>query len=117
MAVPFNPNQVFIYNTSDAFLYLRAGGTDIPVAPVGANLGNADLKIFPQSYYVFTPRNGYLYGALLNNPTQYDCVIFFMEGSAEFVNWTNYTNPGSVIPLPPLPNPNVVASFTFVVSP
>lgn len=112
---------MFVYNTSDAYLYLRTGGTDIPIAPSGGAPGNPDLTIFPQSYYIFTPFQGYLYGALLDNPTQYDCIIFFVTGDAEFArrihDYPNYTNPGDMIPLPPLPDPNVVASFTFVVSP
>lgn len=111
--VPFQPSQVFIYNPSDGTLLMSAGSLRQPT-----DLDQADIIITPRNYTIFTPWQGYDYGVFLKNVTAWQCVIFFAKGEGftdypRFMDYPNMTYPGNSFALNPLPNPNVVASFTF----
>jgi hypothetical protein len=109
---PFNPNIIFIYNPTNAYCYLRVGSLDVPVQ------NNADITVFPQSFYIFRPFNSSYYGANLVNAGGWECVIFLAEGDADFGRRLfefPKLDPEIAFALNPLPDIAVVANFTYVV--
>lgn len=108
------PNNIFVYNPTDSTIYLRVGGLDVP------DSSNADITIFPRSYYVFSPFESYYYAASMDSPPAiWSAVIFLAKGSSQYgqdiLNYPNWTLPGILIDLNPLPSAAVHAAFTFTV--
>lgn len=78
--VPFKPDHVFIYNPTDANLYMSIGADTVP------DESNSDLTCLSQSYYMFTPTDTdtWQFGVLLDSPVSNDpCNIIFAAGESQ----------------------------------
>lgn len=115
MPLWFVPDVMFILNISPATFYLRTGSLRIPTAD------NADIVIPPNTYYSFTPyKNVQEYAGFLDNPTAWDCWIWFRKGDAALpLAEINFPFPdlNIQIELSPMPDPTVIADFTYTVLP
>lgn len=115
MAVPFTPDVVFIYNPSNSWLYLNTTTYAIPTTTL------YDLSVPPESYLIFVPYTPNTeYGGLLVPPPatalNWDCWIEFRRGEKE-LDWNVTPGFPVIIPLSPLPDPNVAALWSWAGAP
>lgn len=78
--VPFTPEHIFIYNPTDANLYMSIGADRVP------DISNADLTCLAQAYYLFDPTgvNTDQFGVMLDSPTvDFPCNIIFAAGESQ----------------------------------
>jgi hypothetical protein len=111
MPVPFTPEVVFIYNPSNAWLYLNTTTYAIPTTT------QYDMSIPPNSYTIFVPYTPNTeYGGLLVVPgggaIEWDCWVEFRKGEKE-LDWNVKAGFPVIQPLSPLPDPAVSAAFTW----
>lgn len=115
MAVPFNPEVVFIYNPSDADLFLNTTTYRIPTITL------YDIMIPAHSYLIFVPYTPNTeYAGLLVKPgggtIQWDCWVEFRRGEKE-VDWSVKPNFPVLQSLSPLPDPHLVAFVNYDIFP